>query len=581
MCRSGNQEFVCSVCPPSFKHLVGTPLRRIGTVWVHLQCATYISEISFTEEEDCALQGIDDIDLTAYTLRCSLCDHRGKAVCVTCGDSKCGATFHVQCALRNNYKTQSSSIFCPQHGDQDKPEPQLPAHKIPSERPQSHFPERRKTMRTVHGRSIIGERSMLPRQVYSLKSFKPSQPSDFSFNKLDDYFAKHLHSTLATTDPLFNKPHCQPRLLNLKFPLVLLTSDVKAALSKWRTTPEGIELLWVKMVSPDNASQIEQDSKCLKVSTKAQDEVTAEILFTIEKLQGAILPITNTTKRILQRHCEQEPPRLNRDEMNTVKAQCSLVTQWGFIYRSLKEGLSEKDPLQYATRLHKYQEGVEVVEGDCSVCFSMQEDEQQLNPMLFCNKCKLWVHKSCYGLWKATDDFVCQVCDEDASHPCWICGEASGIMKRDADTKEWFHLSCAVWDSEQVEFADWHQMNSLRVFGPRNSGVCSVCRKNEGLLVQCYECSEKCHLMCAWFDGMLFRTEDSTRNPHFQNASQPVRRLKISYKCHKHTPDRDKNTQRKLRNFPFKYHTTENKKRRLKRRDVPPTKRMKATIVKS
>jgi hypothetical protein len=422
--------------------------------------------------------------------------------------------------------------------------------------------------------TLSRDKSVGPRQVYSFSSLNPTQTGEF--NKLDDYFAKPLYSHLATSDLTFSRPECRQVALNLRNPLVLLTTDSKAALTKWSTTADDIALLWVKLGTLEDANSQEQNSKCLREASRATDEVTAEVLFAMEKLQVSILPTTNTYKRSLQRRCEQEPVRFNREELKTIKAQCFLVTQWGFIYRSLKKGLAEKYFQDYEDQAYKFKSGDDIVEADCCVCFSLQEEDQQLNPMHYCQTCKLWVHRACFGLWRA-GEFECQTCQ--GSQACWICGWTKGMLRKDSETGKWFHLSCALWDSEQVDFADWHQLSSLRVLKSRSSDKCYICQRPDGLLTQCKECTFKAHLMCAWVSGLSFQTEDSSRNPHFQYASRPVRRVKVSFICNKHPSDNDPRLQQKLRYYPLKHHIKELKAKA--KMHVPPTKKLRVSIVKS
>jgi hypothetical protein len=73
-----------------------------GQGWVHLACAVFIPEVSFSDAKRLRIvEGISTIPTHRWSTRCTLCNQVGGAV-VRCSD--CSAEYHISCAWSRGYK---------------------------------------------------------------------------------------------------------------------------------------------------------------------------------------------------------------------------------------------------------------------------------------------------------------------------------------------------------------------------------------------------------------------------------------------------------------------------------------------
>jgi hypothetical protein len=93
----------CKVCP----RMEGA-LKRLkdGAGWVHVACALWIPELSFTDNGLLEpIKGFPDIPAARFELECEECQTK-RGVCVQCHSEACRASFHVSCAFHAGHKQE-------------------------------------------------------------------------------------------------------------------------------------------------------------------------------------------------------------------------------------------------------------------------------------------------------------------------------------------------------------------------------------------------------------------------------------------------------------------------------------------
>ncbi|CAG9328161.1 JADE2_1 [Blepharisma stoltei] len=564
---TSNANPFCCLCPPVYAAYTNSPMKRVSSSkWAHVECTQYILETYIDESDsDFPIKGVEDIDPSAYILKCIICEKKSCGVCVNCADQSCSYTFHPQCALRRGLRAEPPHIYCPDHSNapkQTKPSP-LPAHMVKSEKP-----TKTKTPKTV----LLNHRFTSSPSLKHLRRIKSSEDSN-QFAIIEDNFKKFPHESLSKSSLPYEKKAISgtskpPQCLNKCSVLVhgteldalaqfnLVSRERKKALSdafivqpyqgEVSQLKSDMFLKYYKLFNREFGSDLEINGRCLSESECGFDEVSRELLYCLEYLSRKVLPSVNHLKGLLSLLVEKQPVRLDMSKIYEINREAWLVTQWGFIYRCLKDGLSEKDPSDYELRFHC------IEECDCSICYHCNEEEAILNPLISCRGCKLLMHRACLGFQTYIDDYYCDLCRERADPRCIICQKKNGPMKKAGP--EWFHISCALWDPKRVEFEDTKCLEGLRICGENMVGQCIVCHKSDGLLSQCKDCGQLAHLFCAWKNGMMFETEDY--------ISSGIRKLLIKFVCHSHTPNRNADEQKELRSRPFRYYETPRAKRK-------------------
>jgi hypothetical protein len=210
----------------------------------------------------------------------------------------------------------------------------------------------------------------------------------------------------------------------------------------------------------------------------------------------------------------------------------------------------------------------------CCVCFDGDSNED--NPIVFCERCNISVHKCCYGIVTIPDDdWFCDFCiyrnstrsklaesapkkkktgrplgserkdakttDTSSSHkfketarqPCALCPLEGGALKAAVDGR-FVHVNCALW-TPFVKVLELSNMSSILIesdvvsvaTGSEVVHLCRVCKKQHGIPKKCSfaGCSEFFHPLCAWFHGLYMRVES------FDTS------CKLNVYCEVHTPD--------------------------------------------
>eukprot|EP00471_Norrisiella_sphaerica_P007813 CAMPEP_0184506702 /NCGR_PEP_ID=MMETSP0113_2-20130426/53636_1 /TAXON_ID=91329 /ORGANISM="Norrisiella sphaerica, Strain BC52" /LENGTH=1334 /DNA_ID=CAMNT_0026896427 /DNA_START=698 /DNA_END=4702 /DNA_ORIENTATION=- len=220
-------------------------------------------------------------------------------------------------------------------------------------------------------------------------------------------------------------------------------------------------------------------------------------------------------------------------------------------------------------------------EGGCGVCFEIGDVSAQMNPMLMCTRCGLFVHKGCYGVDKVPlNSWYCDFCLPLAppsgghragkprrprvSHPpdrcgaspdsnCALCPVPGGALKASVDNA-WVHLACALW-IPGMEIGDLVNMSDIR--GVRealmtratdreaDNAACEVCERPVGATLKCSHktCGKIFHPLCAWFAGHYMRVEDhyAKNKPRRASGNEPRKgsgggQCDFFIYCQKHVP---------------------------------------------
>ena len=196
----------------------------------------------------------------------------------------------------------------------------------------------------------------------------------------------------------------------------------------------------------------------------------------------------------------------------------------------------------------------------CAVCDEFGAGEEMLDEYLSCGRCRLSVHRSCYGVSeeRAKDKWNCDMCANDISHQlstnydCVLCSvreyadkelmevpKPSHKKKNDREKEKerlerellinatenyyrsqrekgrpeqprqplkrtannnWVHVVCAIFHHE-IKFADPMRLEPAEGFGAivnaKFSAKCKLCKKAEGACVNCGHCQAAFHVACA------------------------------------------------------------------------------------
>lgn len=196
----------------------------------------------------------------------------------------------------------------------------------------------------------------------------------------------------------------------------------------------------------------------------------------------------------------------------------------------------------------------------CAVCWGFIAGEEATDEGLCCNRCRLTVHRNCYGVadGRPKDKWNCDMCTNDTAHQvstnydCVLCSvreytdtelmEAPKThhKKKDDRQKEkerlerellinatemyyrsqrekgrpeqprqplkrttnnnWVHVVCAIFHPE-LRFSDPKTLEPAEGFGAiplaRFRVRCKLCKKSEGACVNCSQCQANIHVACA------------------------------------------------------------------------------------
>ena len=143
---------------------------------------------------------------------------------------------------------------------------------------------------------------------------------------------------------------------------------------------------------------------------------------------------------------------------------------------------------------------------ECCVCFDFGLPSSSLNTVVYCDKCNVGIHPSCYGIQKIPEaSYYCDKCTSKSKNiKCVLCDGQHGALKK-IEHNLWAHVTC-VLISNCYMFKDYVLMNSVEIFHDELSKLnekedkCEICFY-KGELFKCKTCNKLYHFFCAYFEG--------------------------------------------------------------------------------
>jgi len=149
----------------------------------------------------------------------------------------------------------------------------------------------------------------------------------------------------------------------------------------------------------------------------------------------------------------------------------------------------------------------------CSVC--NLDYDYDFNQFITCTACGVTVHQFCYGVMKrpALDDvWLCRACENQKKGEkaqCCVCPVEGGALKPTTIKGHWCHVACCQWipeltvlDQERVEPIARVQ----HIHKDRWTKKCSICKVEQGVIIQCDSCYVAFHPLCARMKGFEMET---------------------------------------------------------------------------
>lgn len=165
------------------------------------------------------------------------------------------------------------------------------------------------------------------------------------------------------------------------------------------------------------------------------------------------------------------------------------------------------------------------------------------NEIIFCDKCNVAVHQTCYGVFNIPDGpWFCQVCaagGDPSKVECDLCSNFGGAYKSvdKINSGRWAHAICATWIPEiyAMQINDVSVLNFSYLDKKRFRLKCALCT-TKGACIQCSygRCTNAAHPWCVMFNpkGVTHRIvkdeEGETQweifcKTHASAVSDPVR----------------------------------------------------------
>ena len=159
----------------------------------------------------------------------------------------------------------------------------------------------------------------------------------------------------------------------------------------------------------------------------------------------------------------------------------------------------------------------------CTVCY---DDANDVDQILFCDRCNVAVHQSCYNVVTIPSGaWYCDVCKAGYTKPpkCIFCPSQNntGAMRRTVDGR-WAHSFCALWIPEAgfLNNKTMEPVCSMDKSGHRKGSLdripnsvfntpCDVCGKTGGAILCCSnsKCKSVFHPTCAKNEGFYMAIE--------------------------------------------------------------------------
>lgn len=217
----------------------------------------------------------------------------------------------------------------------------------------------------------------------------------------------------------------------------------------------------------------------------------------------------------------------------------------------------------------------------CDVCCEGESTED--NMIIFCERCNVAVHQSCYGVPKVpAGPWICRKCsikeESGKQMKCVLCPVQRGAMKpvhpnscvtctgKPSKEQQWVHLFCSQWIPETfIRAEDTVKMEPVQNLNGINKErfklLCSICKQRHGACIQCSHgnCTVAFHPLCARAAGLLMEvvgyegSDDVDLKAYCQKHSKkPVRRALIAAGDAKAKTSEDAATPQTLRSPPLR-----------------------------
>lgn len=178
---------------------------------------------------------------------------------------------------------------------------------------------------------------------------------------------------------------------------------------------------------------------------------------------------------------------------------------------------------------------------ECAAC--MIGDSDDLNQILFCDRCNIAIHQTCYGVRLIPEgEWYCLPCERELNPKelkCILCGCSDGPLKlTNEDT--WVHSQCVLW-SNVYKFLEpdcYGRAVSVNGCLP-SSHPCSLCKKSTGITIPCEKlnCTVYHHITCAQRMGHAILIEE--KNGKLARQSFCKHHAPTEWKRHKRQKDKE------------------------------------------
>ncbi|KAF6264248.1 hypothetical protein COO60DRAFT_1698474 [Scenedesmus sp. NREL 46B-D3] len=169
----------------------------------------------------------------------------------------------------------------------------------------------------------------------------------------------------------------------------------------------------------------------------------------------------------------------------------------------------------------------------CCVCDS--DVDYDCDRLVSCDGCGVTVHQSCYGipeLPEEDDMWLCRACElkePGAPEPqCCLCPLVGGGLKPTTLPGLWAHAACMQWIPEVtcVEPSRMEPIDRIQhIQKERWELLCCICRQRMGAKIQCNDCYQAYHPLCARRVGLHMEMAD---------PAEPDGPLQLVSHCPKH-----------------------------------------------
>ena len=146
-------------------------------------------------------------------------------------------------------------------------------------------------------------------------------------------------------------------------------------------------------------------------------------------------------------------------------------------------------------------------DSECCVCLNIDAEDEATTPIVFCDKCNVSFHQSCYGIQRIpSGEYLCNLCVKVLSGKknikCSLCRSAFGALKQ-VEKEKWAHVTCIILSRCYV-FRDYSEMSKVIKISSDdyvNHNCCRICESNKGVIKPCKCCGKFYHFFCGYFNG--------------------------------------------------------------------------------